>query len=421
VITTEIVITDEFQEAIDAFNEGANLFITGKAGTGKSTLLNLLLSQTDTNVAVTAPTGIAAINVGGQTLHSFFGLPIGMLIKSSLYVNPHRREILQAVDTLVIDEVSMVRVDMMEAIDYLFREVTGQRRIPFGGKQIVLVGDMAQLPPITTNDTEKNWIKMRHGSPFFYFSPAVEQGDFEIINLKKVFRQKDESFIQILNAIRTADKVQLNHAMNVLNSRVTIPEKDSIRMCTTNRTVDYVNELQLDKLNSELLTFEAKKVGKVKPNDFPAPERLELKLGCRVMMTKNCGWFVNGDFATVTGFNEDGIEVEIERTGQVGTVRREKWDQINYDMKDGNLSKSIVGQFIQYPMKLGYAITIHKSQGQTFDKCHIDMEFGAFSHGQTYVALSRCTSLEGITLERPIRKKDIIVDPEVAAFCSQFA
>ena len=418
-------------------NTNSNYFITGKAGTGKSVLLSYFVTHTKKNIAVVAPTGVSAINVGGFTIHSFFQLEPNfqdcMDHKKVQDIKDNKAHILSQLDVLVIDEISMVSADLLDMVDAKLRYARHNDE-PFGGCQIIMFGDPFQLPPIPSRGDALRLMQARYRSTFFFDALVMEDVPVEIIELNHVYRQTDDEFINILNQIRTGD---INwDFIDTLNKRCfhpDDPENDTITLASTNRIADDINEWNLAMLPGEICNYYADIDGDIKRSDYPAPDYLSLRKGAHVMMLKNDRidpdspkydprW-VNGTLATVSYVSDDKIYVEIGN--EEYRVDREDWDKYRLvgkrDKETGmyRLEKETIGTFTQYPMRLAYAITIHKSQGQTYDRIRIDLGRGAFAFGQTYVALSRSRSLEGTSFARPLRLSDIRVDPRVSAFMRQ--
>jgi len=400
-----------------------HLFITGRAGTGKSTLLNLFVSTTKKRAVVLAPTGIAALNVKGQTIHSFFRLPPKMLDKSEITKRKNHR-IYKKLDTIIIDEISMVRADMLDLIDY-FLQVNREVAKPFGGVQMIFFGDLYQLPPIIANPVEREIITSRYESPYFFSSLVLSDRDsYDIIELQKVFRQEEKHFIRILDNIRMRDFDYDD--METLNERH-LPDSAEqdfyITITTRNATVNEINTKRLAEINMPSFYYEAKTTGVFNPKIYPTGSILEFKIGSQVMFIKNDPEknFVNGTIGKIIDLDQDSIKVAIqtreEEIKYIDVVRLE-WEMTKYalDEKNNKVVSESIGSFVQYPLKLAWAITVHKSQGQTFDRAIIDIGKGAFEYGQTYVALSRCRTLDGVILKRPIKPSDVIVDERVTEF-----
>lgn len=399
-----------------------NVFITGRAGTGKTTLMREFLRRSGNRAAVIAPTGVAAMQAGGQTIHSFFHFPPRMIGARDIRKVRHRR-VVQALETLVIDEISMVRADMMWAIDKALR-VNRERDEPFGGVQIVLVGDLAQLPPVIQG-AEAEYLESTFGGPFFFNPEPFRQAGFSLVELEQVFRQTDEYFINILNAVRDGDLTSDEAAD--LNDRVTgrsglEASLTHIVLTSTNEAAWRINSARLEGLRTPGRAFEAKVEGQFDTRLFPAEEPLTLKIGARVMLTRNdpAGRWVNGTLGEVEGFDEKAVRVRIGDTTYA--VEPQKWERNAYafDPEAQALTKTTAGSFTQYPLRLAWAMTIHKAQGLTLDKVYLDLARRLFAHGQAYVALSRARSLEGLELSRPLTPGDIISDPrifDVRSFC----
>lgn len=400
-----------------------NMFITGKAGTGKSYLLRCFLEHTKKNTVVVAPTGIAALNVHGSTIHRFFGLKPELQIPEKIdnsVIYGHKRETFKNLDTLVIDEISMVRSDLMDTIDYILKRANGNN-LPFGGKQVLVFGDLYQLPPVLKdNSDEKTYILDHYGGAFFFDSPAVKKNGFKIYELKEVFRQEDENLIEALNHIREGS--QTISDLDLINSKVSqntsrTYRDDFITLTTTNKAAKKVNEDMLRQIKSPVQKYWAWIEGEFPINDFPTERCLELKVGARVIMLNNDmdGHWVNGTMAVITACNNNSIDVEIEDTGKICTVYKNKWEEIDYiyNKETKKIESQVVGEFNQIPVKLAWAITIHKSQGKTYQKVEIDLGNRAFACGQTYVAISRIKDLNGLHLKRPIRDSDILVSKDV--------
>ncbi|MBR2830758.1 AAA family ATPase [Candidatus Saccharibacteria bacterium] len=410
-----------------------NYFITGKAGTGKSVLLQYFVEHTKKQIAIVAPTGIAALNVGGQTIHSFFRLTTDVQdAKDHKKVTSNLdriKSILRRLDCLVIDEISMVGADIIDMIDAKMRFARGTDQ-PFGGCQIVAFGDLYQLPPITPKGDALAFIRDRYQTIHFFNAEAILKSPFKVVELTEVFRQTDPVFVDILNQIRLGEVTpDLIRTINE-NCHVRPQDQQYITLASMNATADSINRLRLSELNTSEFHFKCKVEGEMTAREYPAAETLGLKVGAQVMMTKNDHidpeegrlkqrW-VNGSLGTISYLDKDEIRVTID--GHEYKVEKERWDKFryHYNTETGLLEKEPVAGFIQYPIALAYAITIHKSQGQTYDAVKVNLGRGAFATGQTYVAMSRCRSLEGLFFENPLRLSDIRVDPVVVSFMDRF-
>ena len=399
-----------------------NIFLTGRAGTGKTTLMRELLRQAGNKAVVLAPTGVAAMQAGGQTIHSFFHLPPRVITGRDIRKVRHSR-VVKALETLVIDEISMVRSDMMWAIDQSLR-LNRECNEPFGGVQMVIVGDLAQLPPVVQGG-EAEYLETTHGGPFFFNPQCFREAGFALVELEEVFRQTDEDFIHLLNVVREGD-VRADEAER-LNERVTgrsglEASLSHVVLTATNETAFRINNARLEGLPTTPHAFNAKVEGQFDQRLFPAEEPLVLKIGARVMMTRNDpqGRWVNGTLAEVEGFDEKAVRVRIG--DNVWSIEPAKWERNAYAFDEATraLTKTTAGAFTQYPLRLAWAMTIHKAQGLTLDKVYLDLARRLFAHGQAYVALSRARTLEGLELSRPLTPGDIICDArifDVKSFC----
>jgi hypothetical protein len=411
-----------------------SIFLTGKAGTGKTTFLKYLQQHSAKNIVVAAPTGVAAINAGGVTLHSLFQLPFHPFLptESNRYemlkkirYQKQRLTLLRKMELLVIDEVSMVRADVMDAIDAILKSVRRNHHVPFGGVQLLLIGDLYQLPPVAKND-EWNILKDYYASTFFFDSLAIKEQQPLLIELTKIYRQKEESFVQLLNKVRNnimerEDFEQLNKRY-IHNFRPATDEK-FITLTSHNNQADQINQTKLQQLLSPAFTYAAKVEGDFPEHLYPAEKELVLKEGAQVMFLKNDTdekKYFNGKIGTVTKLEKDKVVVVSD--GVEIEVRHEVWENTRYTINrsDEKLTQELLGTFSQYPLRLAWAITIHKSQGLTFDKVMIDAA-ASFSSGQVYVALSRCTSLEGIVLLTPIPPSAIYTNTHVVNAQSSLA
>ena len=417
----------------------SSVFMTGKAGTGKSTFLKYITRTTKKKFVVLAPTGIAAVNAGGQTLHSFFHLPLKPLMPDDPEFAPDRLssrmkyskrfvKMLRDIELIIIDEISMVRADTIDFIDKLLRHYCRRTaHLPFAGKQLLMVGDVFQLEPVVTSQAREI---LRHAYPSFYFFSARVFSEFELvpIELRKVYRQTDSRFIQMLDRVRQgaptpADLVEINS--RVAPDAQARESHGEMRMtiATRREIVDYINESHLEQLPTEALTFAATVEGEFPDSAFPTDKLLTLKEGAQVVFIRNDQerrW-VNGTLGRVCSLKKDELQVELEN-GQIHTIDPEMWENVEYgyNEEEKKVTETVKGSFRQYPVKLAWALTIHKSQGLTFNNIIIDVGPGAFAGGQSYVALSRCTSLEGITMASPIRESDIYVSPPVLNFAQEF-
>ncbi len=431
----------EFQNALNLVKyTRQSIFLTGKAGTGKSTFLRYVCDNVKKKHVVLAPTGIAAINVGGSTLHSFFKLPFYPLLPDDpnlslqknriheffKYTKPHRR-LLEKLELIIIDEISMVRADIIDTVDRILRVYSHNLREPFGGKQLLLVGDVFQLEPVVKSD-EREILNRFYPSPYFFSARVFTQIDLISIELQKVYRQSDPTFIRVLDHIRnnTAGAADLQ----LLNKRYgTSLEQDEadmyITLATRRDNVDYINERKLAELSGEPETFVGEIRGDFPENNLPTQKELVLKPGAQIIFIKNDPerrW-VNGTIGVVTGFDLSGDMLYITTDkGKECDVERESWRNIRYTYNEEKkqVEEEELGTFTQFPVRLAWAITVHKSQGLTFSRAVVDFTGGVFAGGQTYVALSRCTSLEGIQLKKPISRSDIFVRPEIVEFATRF-
>lgn len=395
-----------------------NIFLTGKAGTGKSTLLRYFRTTTKKNHAVVAPTGIAAINVQGQTVHSFFSFRIGITVGSVRYVNQDKLKVLRNLDTLIIDEISMVRADLLDCMDKSLR-LNRRNNLPFGGVQIIAIGDPYQLPPVVTPSEEK-FIKRIYGGPHFFKAHSYQTGNFVTAELSKIYRQSDEEFISILNAVRSGnhreEHIKQLHSLTGQN----VATGKSIHLVTTNKIAQAINKSQLDQLPSYPQTYTAEASGNFSEKAAPTEVELTLKEGSKVMLLNNDreGRWVNGDVGTIIGLGKSTARVKFDSDGTFDDIGPHVWEniQFQYDEETHKIEPVVIGQFVQLPLKLAWAVTIHKSQGKTYNNVHIDFGPGTFAPGQAYVALSRATSPTGLSFEAPMLLDDVIIDEYVKAF-----
>lgn len=419
-----IEINKEMQLAkklIETTNE--NIFLTGNAGTGKTTFLNLLRTQTAKRMVVLAPTGVAAINAKGQTIHSFFQLPFTPFLpeykKEKGQIKKDKINIFRTIDLLVIDEISMVRADLLDAIDDRLREYRKQKYTPFGGVQCLFIGDLQQLPPVVRDE---DWALMQkhYSTPFFFSSKALQESSYVTIELKKIYRQADEKFISILNEVRN------NHlsmeSLNELNKHYLPeyePKEGEIFLTTHNKIADAFNEKKLNELEEESNIYNAIIKDRFPESMYPVDESLELKIGAQVMFTRNNreANYYNGKIGTIIDLSEHKITIKCKEDAFPIVAERETWEntEIKIDKESKDQYEEVVGSFSQFPLRLAWAITIHKSQGLTFDRAIIDA-IASFSHGQVYVALSRCKSLDGMVLKSPIKLESIITDLNVTRY-----
>ena len=402
-------------------NTRENIFVTGRAGTGKSTLLNHLSWNTSKQVVIAAPTGVAALNVGGQTIHSLFRLPIGVIADHAIDQVPELRKLLNTIDTLVIDEVSMVNADLVDAIDRSLRQARQKPFTAFGGVPVVLFGDPYQLAPVPGDVDERAYFTDQYRSMWFFDAKVWQETELRIFELTTIHRQHEAEFKFMLNAVRHGMvTAEIAGRLNETGARPA-PMDGTITLATRNDTVNRINAAALARLPGAVKTAKADVSGEVGGRSFPADESLQLKVGARVMFLRNDSvgeggqrW-VNGTVGTVTKISST---VFVEVDGEVHEVQPAIWEKFKYTYSASTktLKKDIVAEFTQFPLRLAWAVTIHKSQGKTYDRAIVDLGSGTFSAGQTYVALSRLTELEGLYLSRPLRPSDIRVDPDVQRF-----
>ena len=431
----------EFQDALNLIQyTRQSVFLTGKAGTGKSTFLRYICEHTKKKHVVLAPTGIAAINAGGSTLHSFFKLPFypllpddpnfslqrGRIHEFFKYTKPHRK-LLEELELVIIDEISMVRADIIDAVDRILRVYSRNLREPFGGKQILLVGDVFQLEPVVKGD-ERDILNRFYPTPYFFSARVFGQIDLVSIELQIVYRQTDKVFVNVLDHIRsnTVGAADLQLLNTRYGTQIEQSEADMyITLATRRDNVDYINDKKLAELPGDPVTFHGEIMGDFPESSLPTSQELVLKPGAQIIFIKNDfdrRW-VNGTIGIVSGFDpiEETLYI-ITDDGKECDVKRESWRNIRYKYNEEKkqIEEEELGTFTQYPVRLAWAITVHKSQGLTFRKVTIDFTGGVFAGGQVYVALSRCTSLEGICLKKEISRSDIFVKPEIIRFAQQF-
>ena len=406
-----------------------NIFVTGKAGTGKTTFLHQIKKESLKRMVIVAPTGVAAINAKGVTIHSFFQMPFGPILPDQIAnTNQQRKfsktkiDIIKSLDLIIIDEISMVRADLLDGIDQVMRRYKNRNKV-FGGAQVLMIGDLQQLAPVV-RPNEWSLLQQHYNTVYFFSSKAYQEADVVSIELKHIYRQKNEDFITILNEIRT-DTLSEKSA-EILNSNYDptfSPTKDDgyITLTTHNNRANLINSSELNKLNTKSYFFKADVSGKFNDNAFPNDEKLELKMGAQVMFIKNDSSpdkrYYNGKIGIITDISLQNVTVQCPNEIDEIVTERETWDNVNYSINDETkeIKEDVIGSFSQIPLRLAWAITIHKSQGLTFEKAIIDAE-ASFAHGQTYVALSRCTSLEGLVLKTPITSSAIINDRTVSVF-----
>ncbi len=429
---------EEFELAQQfALYTNRHFFLTGKAGSGKTTLLKQLAKETTKNFVVVAPTGVAAINAGGVTLHSQFNLPLTSFIPSSNKVDlnlvtnrrallehmkfrKEKRKVIQEMELLIMDEISMVRADILDAVDFVMRTVRRNHK-PFGGVQVMLIGDMHQLPPVV-KDNEWAILKEYYASPYFFDSHVWKELNAAEIELKKIYRQSDQRFLRLLNNIRhmEIDEDDYEELKKRYNPNFKPTEPGYILLCTHNSKVNSVNETELRKLDARLYAFEAEVTGEFPEHIYPCEKYLALKEGAQVMFTRNdaeSGKYFNGKLATVKKVDTENITVTFNDSDEDFLLKKEVWENVSYSVDEAHdqINKDVVGTFSQYPLRLAWAITIHKSQGLTFDKVIIDAG-NSFAAGQVYVALSRCRTLDGIVLHSMITQNSLRGDEKIVDF-----
>jgi ATP-dependent DNA helicase PIF1 len=411
------------QQAVFAAIEStrSHIFVTGRAGTGKSTLLNHLAWHSEKQIVICAPTGVAALNVGGQTVHSLFKLPIGVIADRDLDDDAPLRKLLGAIDTVVIDEVSMVNADLLDAVDRRLRWAR-QRNEPFGGVQVVLFGDPFQLAPVPGDADERAYFADNYASMWFFDAKVWGQTELNVLELREIHRQQDDGFKMMLNAVRHGKvTAEIAGALNGAGARP-VPAEPPITLATRNDSVNRINARALAALPGKAQTSRAEISGDFGGRNFPGEESLELKPGAHVMFLRNDPdqrW-VNGSIGIVRRIR-NGVRVEVDGTEHdVFPVTWER-QRYTYSAATKKLTQTVVAEFTQFPLRLAWAVTIHKSQGKTYDAAVVDLGSRVFSAGQTYVALSRLTSLAGLYLTRPLVPRDIMVDPDVIRFMTAAA
>ena len=421
-----IELNEQFRQALDLMeNTARSVFVTGRAGTGKSTLLTHFRQTTRKRVAVLAPTGVAALNVKGQTVHSFFGFKPNVTLDKIRRVRSasDERSIYKKLDTIVIDEISMVRADLLDCVDKFLRLNGPDADSPFGGIQMVFIGDLYQLPPVVSG-AEREAFKSLYETPYFYSARAFQPLKMEFIELDKVYRQHDQGFIDLLNAIR--NNTITEEGLRQLNQRY-VPDFQPppgdmyIYLTTTNDMAGQINEAQLQQLKTRSFMFTAQIEGDFGDEYLPTKIDLQVKVGAQIMMLNNDPeerW-VNGTVGKVTDIvtgDKDNVIVAELAGGDTVEITPYVWEIFRFFVSGGQLQSDVIGRFKQYPLMLAWAVTIHKSQGKTFDRVVLDIGKGTFAHGQTYVALSRCTTLGGLVLKKPLLKRHVLTDYRVMRF-----
>ncbi|MGB5218590.1 MAG: AAA family ATPase [Smithella sp.] len=424
----EIDLNPEFQRALDLMEEtDKNIFITGRAGTGKSTLLNYFYSNTKKNAVLLAPTGVAAVNIGGQTIHSFFNFKPNVTlaaIKRKKGSGKENKSLYKKLTTIVIDEVSMVRADLLDCVDKFLRLNGPHAKRPFGGVQMIFIGDLYQLPPVVTS-AEREIFRSHYASPYFFSAQIMEQLELDFVELEKVYRQKDDDFIRLLNAVRN-NSIK-DEDITLFNQRCdpslsVAAEGFYISLTSTNDLANDINEQRLSQLPGKIWKANGEISGDFGREYLPTAVELKLKKGAQIMMLNNdsYGQWINGTIGKVKKFakDEEGKDIIVADldNGETVEISPYTWKIYKYFLKDEELLSEEVGSFRHYPVRLAFAVTIHKSQGKTFEKVVIDVGRGTFAHGQMYVALSRCTTLDGMVLKNPLKKSHVLMDWRVVKF-----
>ncbi|MDF1497233.1 MAG: DEAD/DEAH box helicase [Patescibacteria group bacterium] len=420
--------TPEFDGALHKIRDGkAFVFITGRAGTGKSTLLRYFVDQCKKRSPVLAPTGVAALNVGGETIHRFFKIPPSVDLATARMEAESRKkpEIYRKIETIIIDEISMVRADLFDAMD-LFLQIIRQDKRPFGGVRIIGIGDLYQLPPVVTS-YDRGEFDQKYQTPYFFSSLAYKNlhamNEVDHAELSKIYRQNDEDFIELLNAIRNRDVTPAQ--LSKINSRIINgePPEDSILLTPTNEAADFINQRKLGEIQSDFFIFEGVVDGKFKEKDTPTDVHLVLKVGARVMCVANDlkGQYVNGSLGFVVDITDGEspcVTVQLDDVVEPVKIEVYKWNihRSKYNKRTQELTQEEIGSFKQIPLRLAWAVTIHKSQGKTFNKVTLDLGRGAFAAGQIYVALSRCRDFEGLSLIKPVTISQLKPNDDVANF-----
>ena len=433
IMPLQVEINPEFQKALDLL-EGTHqhLFITGKAGTGKSTLLNYAYAHSAKRIVLLAPTGVAALNIKGQTIHRFFGFPINISpaqIESGEF-KPRATRIYKHLQTLIIDEASMLRADLLDCINIFLRKFGPDENKSFGGVQMVFVGDLYQLPPVV-GPREREIFADHYETPYFFSADVFRQIPLQVVELKKIYRQKDNVFIGLLNNIR--NNMASAEDLQRLNGRVGADvnaegaEEFKITLTTTNQAADTVNRQMLEALDGILYISEAEIEGDFGQEYYPAAERLEFKIGAQIMFLNNDAQnrWVNGSVGHIESvrFRDERlshINVRLQAGQRLVAVFPFEWEVCKYKLEGKEIISEVVGTFLQFPFRMAWAVTIHKSQGKTFDRVEIDIGHGTFAAGQLYVALSRCTSLEGISLKKPVSARHVMVDERINGFLCRY-
>ena len=437
-MNSNIILNDEQKKALKIMHENGNVFLTGEAGTGKSTVLKAFMNQTKKNVVIVAPTGVAAINAGGTTIHSFFQFPCTVLKANELegIRSPKRKELIKNTDVVIIDEISMVRSDVFSAIDTRLRFL-GDSSKPFGGKQIIVCGDFFQLPPFAVTSAENIYLKTVFGG-IYAFETAAWKNNFETVFLKTVHRQTDRVFAEILAKLRKNDMTSCDimlpnydepmTALEALNTTaVRKPDENAITLCTRKNEAFAINIKKAAEITAPVHRFTAKVSGDFKEALYPTSECLELKVGERVMTLANKYEgqemiYCNGDMGKIIAIDDEMVTVEFDK-GIVAEIKPYVWSQYDYELiKENSKTKLIqkeVARFCQIPLRLAYAITVHKAQGLTLNSSHIVLGNGCFAAGQCYTALSRIRSLDGLTLDREIKSDDLFFAPEVISYYNE--
>lgn len=432
-MTSEVEINSEFRQALEIIDKSdAHLFITGKAGTGKSTLLDYCYRHCPKDLVIIAPTGVAALNVKGQTIHRFFNFPINVTVSKieNLEVRPRSLGIFRHLQTIFIDEVSMLRADLLDCINAFLKIYGPQPNKTFGGVQMVFVGDMYQLPPVVGKE-EAEIFESEYRSPYFFDAKVFSEIELKIVELQHIYRQKDKDFIELLNRIRsnqarTEDIIKLNSHIKS-RDQAERTKGFSISFTPTNQQADTINSQRLAELSSPLHRATAEIEGVFTKEYYPTQEILEFKVGSQIMFLNNDAknrW-VNGTVGKIEDISQDAqgtnlVKIRLNENQKLVRVQPYTWEIFRYKKEGEHITSESVGSFTQFPFRLAWAITIHKSQGKTFSHIEIDMGRGAFSAGQLYVALSRCTSLDGIELTRPIKAKDILTDFRIIEFLNRY-